>query len=105
MENQNKQESIDPERSREGTQRDATSYGIDKNRRKFLAVMLIGSGTFLIEKFLDPLFSKFLNNNPPVKTDLTNQVDLESFKITKDKKVLSVYNNSGEEVFQIDEET
>lgn len=85
MNNQNKQESI------------------DKNRRKFLAVMLIGSGTFLIEKVLSPLFSKFLNN-PPAKIGSPNKTGLGEFQVVEDKKKLSVLDDSGEEVFQIDRE-
>lgn len=92
MKNQNKQESI------------------NKNRRKLLAVMLIGSGTFLVEKVVGPLFSVFLSNPPnpsnsPTRTGLPNKTDLGSFKVAEDKKILSVYDDSGEEVFQIDKET
>lgn len=110
MKNQNKEESIDPERNREGSQRASVSYGIDKNRRKLLAVMLIGSGTFLVEKFLGPLFSVFLSDPPAKtsslsdKTSLTNKNNFESFQVVENKNILSVYDNSGEEVFQIDKE-
>lgn len=83
MKNQNKQE------------------GIDENRRKFLAVILIGSGTFLVEKVFGPLFSKFLSNSS-VQTGLPNKTDLGSFKVVEDQKILSIHDDSGEEVFQID---
>lgn len=83
MKNQNKQESI------------------DKNRRKFLAIMLIGSGTFLVEKFLGPLLSRFLND-PSAKTALSDKTSFGDFKIAENEKVLSVYDSSGEEAFQID---
>lgn len=68
--------------------------------------MLIGSGTFLVEKVFGPLFSKFLNN-PPVQTGLPHKTDLGGFQVVENKKVLSVYDDddSGEEVLQIDKET
>ena len=88
MKNQNSQESI------------------DKNRRKFLTAMLIGSGAFLIEKVLTPLFSRFSNDSPtPTKTDLPNKTNLLGFRVTENKKGLSVYDSSGEEILQIDKET
>lgn len=86
MENQNKEESV------------------DKNRRKLLVVMLIGSGAFLVEKFSGPLLSIFLNNSP-AKSDLPAKTDFSGFRVTEDKKILSVYDDSGEEIFQIDKKT
>ena len=87
MKNQNSQESI------------------DKNRRKFLTVMLIGSGAFLVEKILTPLFSRFLNSPPtPAKTGLLNKTAFGGFQVTENKKGLSVYDSSGEEILQIDKE-
>jgi len=77
MKNQNKPESI------------------DKNRRKFLTVMLIGSGAFLVEKILTPLFSRFLNDSsaPTTKTGLSSKASLGGFRIVENK-----------EIFQIDKE-
>ncbi|MCX6702766.1 MAG: hypothetical protein NTW60_02775 [Candidatus Wolfebacteria bacterium] len=74
---------------------------MDISRRKFLKLIFVGSGAFLLEKVMGPLFSKFLDNssvqtNPPAKTNFRN------FKITEDSQILSVYDSSGEEVFQID---
>lgn len=85
MENQNKLDSI------------------DKNRRKFLTVMLLGSGAFVAEKILTPLLSKFLNDSPQ-KPTASIKTDLGGFKVTENKKVLSVFDSSGEEIFQIDKE-
>ena len=76
---------------------------IDKNRRKLLAVMLIGSGTFLVQKVLGPLFSGFLNDSSG-KTILPNKTSFDSFQVVENKKTLSVYDNSGEEILQIDKE-
>jgi hypothetical protein len=76
---------------------------IDKNRRKFLTVMLIGSGAFLVEKILTPLFARFLNN-PPAKTSLSPKTSFMGFQVAENKKSLSVYDSSGEEILQIDKE-
>ena len=82
-----------------------TPNGIDTNRRKFLTVILIGSGAFFVEKFLTPLFSRFLNDSPtPAKTVLSDKTDFENFKVVENKKILSIYDSSGEEIFQIDKE-
>lgn len=86
MNNQNRQESVK-----------------DKNRRKFITVMLIGGGAFLVEKVLTPLFSRFLSDSS-AKTNLPNKTGFESFKVVENKKCLSVYDNSGEEILQIDRE-
>jgi len=75
----------------------------DKNRRKFITVMLIGGGAFLVEKVLNPLFSRFLNDSP-AKTSLLNKTGFEGFQVVENKKCLSVYDSSGEEILQIDKE-
>jgi len=71
---------------------------VDNNRRNFLKIILIGGGTFIAGKVLGPLFSNSLIN-PPAKDKSS------AFKIVEDKKVLSIYDNSGEEIFQIDKES
>ena len=86
MKNQNKEESI------------------DKNRRKLLTVMLIGSGAFLAEKILGPILS-FLSDPSAAKNSLLNNSGPRGgFKVVENRKGLSVYDNSGEEIFQIDRE-
>ena len=77
---------------------------MDKNRRKFLKVVLLGSGLLIVGKILDPLFSKFfhssiLDNDYPKKDPPNNPM---AFKVIEDNKTLSIYDASGEEVFQID---
>ena len=67
---------------------------MNEGRRKFIKVIFIGSGALLAEKILSPLFSFFSED----KTDFKN------FKIIEDKKNLSIYDSSGEEIFQIDKE-
>ncbi len=76
---------------------------MNENRRKFLKIILIGSGALLLEKVLGPLFSKFLNNSFTQPNSFT-KTNFKDFKIVEDKKRLSVYDSSGEEIFQIDKE-
>jgi len=79
---------------------------VDINRRKFLKIILIGSGTFLVGKILEPLFSKSLFSDEPLaKTNSLTKInggDSHAFRVVEDKKSLSIYDNSGEEIFQID---
>ncbi len=76
---------------------------MDENRRKFLKIILIGSGAFLMEKVLTPLFSMFLNDSS-AKTGSLNKTGFRDFKIVENKEKLSIYDSSGEEIFQIDNE-
>ena len=78
---------------------------MDKNRRTFLKIIFIGSGALLAEKFLTPLFSFFSNDSSPkAKTDSLNKTSFRNFRIIEDKKNLSIYDSSGEEILQIDKE-
>ena len=85
---------------------------VDHNRRKFLTVMLVGSGGLLTAKVLGPLYSWFFSDssaeNPAragsLKTDSLNEIDIDSgsFRIVRNNEGLSIYNATGEEIFQID---
>ena len=78
---------------------------MNEGRRKFLKVMLIGSGALLAEKILSPLFSFFSDDSSVKnKTDSSSKTGLKNFQVIDNKKFLSVYDNSGEEIFQIDKE-
>ena len=68
---------------------------IDKNRRNFIKIILIGGGTLVLGKFLGPVFLRFMNG-PSTETNF------ESFKAVENKKTLTIYDKSGSEVFQID---
>jgi hypothetical protein len=57
----------------------------------------------LAEKILGPLFSRFLSDSS-AKTDSSNETSFRSFRVVEDKKGLSIYDSSGEEIFQIDKE-
>ncbi len=74
---------------------------MDNNRRKFLKIILVGSGLFMAEKVLGPLFSRFLGNSF-TKTDSSDKASFRDFRVVEGKKSLSVYDDSGEEVLQID---
>lgn len=73
---------------------------MDKNRRKFLKIILIGVGTFFAGKILNPFFSKSLDNSSDKKALSKNKSS--TFRVIENKKFLSIYDDSGEEVFQID---
>jgi hypothetical protein len=68
---------------------------VNNNRRKFLKIALIGSASFMAGKILGPALSKFLDG-------LSEKKDPIAYKVAEDKKSLYVYDDSGEEVLQID---
>ena len=74
---------------------------MDTNRRQFLKIMLIGSGVLVVGKILSPLFSRssgvMVSENSAV-----HEEEPPAFKILEDKRFLSIYDSSGEEVLQID---
>lgn len=74
---------------------------MDKNRRQFLKIILIGSGVLLAEKIFDPLFSKFFGSSL-AKNNSSGKNNFRDFRVVEDKKSLSVYDSSGEEILQID---
>ena len=54
-----------------------------------------------MEKVLGPLFSWF-SGDSFAKTDSFNKTGFGDFRVVENKKILSVYDSSGEEIFQID---
>jgi len=74
---------------------------MNENRRKFLKIIFIGAGAFLMEKVLGPLFSRF-SDDSFAKTDSLNKTSFKDFQVVENKKNLSIYDSSGEEVLQID---
>lgn len=73
---------------------------MDTNRRTFLKIILIGGGTLLVGKVLGPLFLNLLNDSS-AKTGSTKTKPL-AFRIDDNEKRLSIYDDTGEEIFQID---
>ena len=72
---------------------------MDKKRRKFLKILLLGAGTFVAGKVFGPFFSKSLS------IPSNDKKSSSAFKVVENKKFLSIYDNSGEEVLQIDKST
>lgn len=77
---------------------------MNEGRRTFLKIIFIGSGALLAEKFLSPLFS-FFSDDSSAKTKTNSSLvktGFKNFQIIEDKKNLSIYDSSGEEILQID---
>ena len=68
---------------------------LNKDRRNFLKIMLVGGGVLVAGKFLGPVFSRFMNG-PSVETNFT------SFRAVENNRTLTIYDSTGEEIFQID---
>ena len=69
--------------------------GVNKDRRNFLKILLVGGGVLVAGKVLGPVLSRILNG-PSVETQF------ESFRAVENKKTLTIYDSTGEEIFQID---
>ena len=70
---------------------------MDKERRKFIKVLLIGGTSFIVGKTLGPLFSRFFEATPA-----NSKNESTAFNIIQNNKKLSIFDDSGEEIFQID---
>lgn len=73
---------------------------MNEGRRKFLKIVLIGGTSFIAGKILGPLFSKFLDSLP-TETN-SSKVNATAFQVVENRKGLSIYDDAGEEIFQID---
>lgn len=76
---------------------------MNENRRKFLKTVLVGGGVVLAQKILGPVLHG-LTSNPPAKANSSDKGDFANFKVVKGGKGLSIYDSSGEEIFQVDDE-
>jgi hypothetical protein len=81
---------------------------MDQERRKFLKIILMGSGILITGKILGPLYSWFSDNSSAEKnigsgTDGAKEVS-ENFRVNRNNGGLSIYDTSGQEIFQIDDE-
>ena len=74
---------------------------MDTNRRQFLKIILIGSGTLIAGKILGPLFSKSPTFLQPV-SKLPAKKESPHFSVSEDEQYMSIYDSSGEEILQID---
>lgn len=79
---------------------------MDANRRNFLKVMLLGSGVLMAEKFFGPLFPGFFVDSAArtgsEKKQLAVSASHNAFRIVEDGGTVSVYDDLGEEILQID---
>ncbi len=79
---------------------------MDQERRKFLKIVLVGSGIILTEKILGPLYSWFSSNssakNKIKSGDDETKATSGDFRVDKNNNSLSIYDDSGQEIFQID---
>lgn len=67
---------------------------LNKNRRNFLKLLLIGGGVLLAGKVLGPGVSNFFS---PQTSD-----DFGSFRVTEDGKALNISDRDGEDILIID---
>jgi hypothetical protein len=67
---------------------------MDLNRRKFLKIIVVGGGTFVAGKLLEP-FLKVPKNELLSRNDST-------FRMSDDKQSLAVHDENGEEILLID---
>jgi hypothetical protein len=68
---------------------------MDKNRRNFLKIMLIGGGTVVLGKVLGPVLSKLVDG-------ASGETNFRNFKMAENRKGLTVYDKKGEEIFIMD---
>lgn len=65
--------------------------------------MLIGSASLMVGKVFGPLFSKLINNfNSDTNSSGLGKIDPPKFKLMENDGTMSILDNSGEEIFQID---
>jgi len=76
---------------------------MDHNRRNFLKIIFVGGTVFIVERIIDPLYSRLLDSSF-MKNDSSadTKTDSMDFQVVENNKSLSIYDSSGEEVFQID---
>jgi len=76
---------------------------VDKNRRKFLKIIFIGSGALIMEKILGPFFSTSFGQRVEAPlVDKPKKRRQTAFNIVDNNEVFSVYDESGEQIFEID---
>lgn len=69
---------------------------MNKNRRNFVKILLIGGGALLVGKIFGSRVFDFLSRGPKTVRDF------ENFRISEDNKELVISNQNGEEVFIIE---
>lgn len=76
---------------------------MNQDRRNFLKIILIGSGAFLVQGIVGPLYSRLFGDSSE-KTDSSNEIgnSFENFRIVRNNDGLSIFDKAGQEIFQID---
>lgn len=70
---------------------------INKNRRNFLKIVLIGGGVLAVSRILGPKVLDLFYGPPAVK-------DFERFNVKETRTKFSVLSKEGEEIFIMDSE-
>jgi hypothetical protein len=70
---------------------------MDKDRRNFLKISLLGGGALLLAKIFGSDFMNLFSREK--ETKLT---DFQGFKVSEDNKELVIYDKNGEAIFIID---
>lgn len=97
------------------TDNEITQNKYNPERRKFLKILLIGTGAFFLGKFLGPIV-KFLGifkskevlikapeSEKSLKTSESEEgVEFKNWKVTEKEDVLTVQDQSGEEILILD---
>lgn len=73
---------------------------MDKNRRKFLKIILVAVGAFFAGKILDPFIPRSSGGSSAKRVVYKEKPSV--FRVAENKQFLSIYDGSGEEVLQID---
>ena len=68
---------------------------MDENRRKFLKILLLGSGALVITKLVNPKFLNFPFGS-------RKEYFFRNFRIVENKEELSIYEKGGEAILIID---
>lgn len=71
---------------------------MDKNRRTLLKLALIGGGLFIVGKVLSPILSKFSTESE----EKAEGGSVQNFTMVKNDKNISVLDEKGEQIFEID---
>ena len=79
---------------------------MNKDRRTFLKILFIGGGALFVEGVLGSLFSKSFYRSSTIANSFNKPLSTtKNFRVIENSKGLSIYDSSGEEVFQIDKRT
>jgi hypothetical protein len=70
---------------------------MDKKRRNFLKILIIGGGVFIGGKIIGPRVLEYFSAPPIVA-----EKDFGNFKVSDDKKELIISDSQGEEILIID---